>query len=69
MLQNGLKHLRLHAFRAINVYIKTSKRKENKMNEELKIDKELVEKFYNFLSNTELTEERLEIQNQLLNLK
>ena len=39
------------------------------MNEELKIDKELVEKIYNFLSNTELTEERLEIQNQLLNLK
>ena len=39
------------------------------MNEELKIDKELVEKIYNFLSNIELTEERLEIQNQLLNLK
>ena len=39
------------------------------MNQEFKIDKELVEKIYKFLSNTELTEERLELQNQLLNLK
>ncbi len=39
------------------------------MDKEIKIDKELVEKIYNFLSSTELTEERLEIQNQLLNLK
>lgn len=39
------------------------------MSQELKIDKELVEKIYNFLSNTELTEERLKLQNELLNLK
>lgn len=49
-------------------YAKT-KRKDTDMSQELKIDKELVEKIYNFLSNTELTEERLELQNELLNLK